>query len=84
MNDQQIELERQVAQLTIEVTRLRRSMVIGFIVMGILIVVGFQDRDLVMVVAAIGLVLGGVAYIGDTFASVMSRRAHRKRGHDVV
>ncbi len=84
MNDKQIELERQVAELTREVTHLRRSMVIGFVLLGVLLVVGFVDRDLLMMAAAIGMVLWAVAYLGDTFASLMSRRLQHKRGRDVL
>jgi len=40
MNDKQTELERQVANLTAEVTRLRRSIIIGFGLLGVLLFFG--------------------------------------------
>jgi hypothetical protein len=84
MSNKQIDLERQIAQLTLEVSRLRRFMVIGFVVLALILVVAFVDRDSVMTVAAIGLFIWGIAYIGNTFANVMSRTSHRKKTHDVI
>jgi len=78
MSGKQTELERRVADLTVEIARLRRSVLIGFIVMGILLVVGFVNRDLVVVVAAIGIALWAVAHIGASLGTAVSRRVRNR------
>jgi hypothetical protein len=84
MNDKQSDLEQRVADLTAEIARLRRSVFIGFGVMAILLVVGFLDRDLVLIAATIGIVLWAVMHIGTSFATALSRRHVSQSGRHVA
>lgn len=84
MNDKTLELERQVAQLSAEVTQLRRVTMLGFAIMAIILLAGFINRDWVMTIIATSLILGAVAYVIYTFSSVLSRRAQRQRANGLV
>jgi hypothetical protein len=86
MSDEQTELERQIFHLTAEVARLRRSVIFGFAVIGVLIVTGFADQTWGMIVGAIVIVIWAVIlmiHVGISLVSVL-RRCYIKRGHDVV
>ena len=80
MNDEHTELERQVGQLTVEVIRLRRIVLVGFVVLGVVLVL---DRDSVMVLVAVGVALWIVARIGAALGSAAARRSHQKEDHDI-
>jgi len=84
MSDKQVELEKQVANLTAEVARLRRIILIGFSLLGIFLAFAFFAPGLIFIVFAAGIVLWGVAFIGATLGSALSRRSQRKRSRFVL
>jgi 4-hydroxybenzoate polyprenyltransferase len=79
MNDIQADLEKQVANLTLEVARLRRSMFIGFVVLGTLLAVGFIMPALLWCALALGILVFAVAFIGAFLGTIFSRSPRMKR-----
>ena len=78
-DDRQAELEKQVAKLAAEVASLKRFITIGFIVLGVLLVVAFTAPAMVGAVAAIGLAIWAVAHIGSSIGRTLIRRSQRKK-----
>lgn len=83
MSDRHTELERQISHLTAEVVRLRRLMVIGFAALGVLLVASFIDRDLPMMIAAIGIVVWALTHLSMSLGGAL-RSYYRRRRHDVA
>ena len=83
MTDRHTELERQISHLTTEVARLRRLVIIGFAALGVLLVAGVIDRDLPMMIAAIGIVIWALAHLSLSLGGAL-RSYYRRKGHDVA
>lgn len=77
MNERQTELEKQVANLTSEIGRLKRSIRVGLLSLAILFAVIFIAPGMLTIVITIAIVLWAVVYLGATFGSVLSRRVQR-------
>ncbi|HEY4415102.1 MAG TPA: hypothetical protein VGO57_05370 [Verrucomicrobiae bacterium] len=84
MIDREAELEKQVAELTTKVARLRRLVIAGFIGLGILLALGLNTSPVMISMLVIGFMVWGIVYIGATLASAWSRRSQRKRGSHVM
>ena len=83
MRDRQTELERQVSDLAVEIARLRRLVIICFASVGVILIAGFIDRDLPLMIASIGAVVWALGYLCVTVGSSL-HRYFRKREHDVA
>ena len=84
MTDKESELERQIEKLTVAVSRLRKAVAVGFVFTGVLLITGFTNRDLMVVVATVGIVLWALAVIGNSLGTALARRYRKSRGHSTA
>lgn len=81
MTDKERELERQIAQLAVEVSRLRKVVVVGFVLTGVILVTGLTNPEALNMIAAVGIVLWALYTIGSALGTALVRRHRRSRGH---
>jgi uncharacterized membrane protein YcaP (DUF421 family) len=74
----QREIEFEVLLLQRQVARLQYCMFIGFIILGLILVIGFADKDMLIPVTAVGLAVWLLVYLGQMW--LFCRRIKQKRG----
>jgi hypothetical protein len=82
MIKEQSELETQVSHLPGEIARLRKLVITCFGVLGVLLVMGFADRELPMMIAGFGAAVWAFGYLCVTVGTSL-HRFFRRRKHNV-
>ena len=83
MTDKERELEGQIEKLTVEVSRLRKTVVAGIVLIGALLVTGSTNPDMAVGVAGVAIVGWAFAVIGNALGAALVRR-HRRSGHSTA